>query len=195
MIVRSRWLPWLVAAVLAALVLGQWGREARRTARIAALTAEARHLQVTADSLRLVVAGGTARVDTLIRDRWQPARLRVDTLSDTVPVPIEVVREVVAVADTTIRACRVTLAACALLAATERARADTLGQLAAQWRRAAAGPPLTLLGYGVSDLRGHWYAGAEVRLRLPLGLRGYGRAEVRVDSLSPAVRVGLARAF
>lgn len=186
-------MPWVLATAGFALWAGGLRTEGRLRGRLAARAAVIAQLSRTADSLRGLVAGGTARVDTLIRDRWQPARLRVDTLPDTVRVPVPVVRDLVAAADTTIRACRVTLTDCERLAAAERARADSLGAQLRDTRRLGA-PRLSRWLELVTDGR-HGYVGAGIGARLPLGLSGVLRADLRLDSTAVTVRAGVRHSF
>lgn len=79
-------------------------------------------LRVT-DSVNVVLQRRTKTVDTVYRrdtirltrreTRWRDSVVaRVDTLSDTVRVPVEVVKWVVAEADSTIQACRSVVQTC-----------------------------------------------------------------------------------
>ena len=190
----KRWLPWgLVLLGLVLLFGSRWqqsklrDRIAARDRSIAVLTSQADSLQHSLDTL-------AARADTLYTTRWLPSKLRIDTLQDTVKVPVEVVREVVRDADATIQACRVTVSECTKLAATEKARADSLDAQVKDWKRVSRGPLLTFAGYGASDLQGHLFVGAEAHVNI-LHISAFGRIESQVDSLAPTLRIGASIPF
>ena len=136
-------MTWLKAAPWLALLLVALGYASERrtvdalTARLAARDRSIAALTHAADSLRAVVRVDTVRVDSLV-ERW-----RVIAHHDTLPGRVDtlpVFRYVVAQADTAIAACQRTVADCTRLAATERARADSLAADVADWQKVAAGP-------------------------------------------------------
>lgn len=85
------------------------------------------------------------KVDTVrltkLKSHWDTVKAGVDTLRDTVRVPVEVVREIVHQADTTIKACTMAVTSCSAGWALERAKSATLTAEVAGWRR-QANPPL-----------------------------------------------------
>ena len=112
------WFGWVLVG-LVVVVVALYGREQRRAGTFAALYATAKHerdslarrgVQIRQEFIRDTTAAKKARVVYL------DAKAKVDTqfLHDTVPVPVEVVREVVAAADTTIKACFATVSTCSL---------------------------------------------------------------------------------
>lgn len=178
-----------VAALAGGWLLGKRG-EAHRSAEIAALNRSLDGMQMALDSARQAAGHSQASAETLYVKHWLQAKSKIDTLTDTLPVPYPVVREIVRAADTTIQACRLAVTDCQRRGDLEQARADSLQRLAGLWKQQAAGPRITLWGRGETDLAGHWFAGVEARVRLPLGLTAYGRAETRLDSVAVGLRVG-----
>lgn len=121
----------LVAAVLGYL----WFRDHdRQVAERALWRVKDSSLTARIDSAEKVAAKLKAdfRVDTIrLRvqlTRWDTVRAGIDTLSDTVRVPVEVVRYIEKAADSVILACRDGLSTCQRLAAIERKRADLLDE-------------------------------------------------------------------
>lgn len=141
----SPWVP-IALGVLVVAALWLWQRERQSGAADRATYEERmRVLSGERDSL----AGRAARTDTqyvtdtaALREaaaRFARRAARVDTqwLHDTIPVPVEVVREIVASADTTIRACRAALTTC------EQRVADRDSVIAVERRLRATGDSLT----------------------------------------------------
>lgn len=191
-----KWLPWTLLAGVALWLGAQLHVESGLRERIAERQHAIDSLGGLAAHLRQELAVRVPEVDTLIQTRWRAAVARVDTLHDSVPYPV--VRGIIAAGDTTIRACRATLSLCEQVAATERARAEALAAQAHDWQRVAQGPVLRAEGQVTTDPgTGHWYVSADAHVRLPiLDATGYGRAELRLDSLSGiSRRVGIAIPF
>lgn len=112
-----RWALLLISLTLGIAGLTGW-RLAETTAELdraeravaAGVVREQRAVYV-ADSLRGQYRADTVRLRSW-RTRWDTVRAGIDTLHDTVTVPVEVVREVVAVADSTVKACTMALRTC-----------------------------------------------------------------------------------
>lgn len=128
--------------VLGILLLGMliaWGIQKRAataaTRRAEAATAAADSLRRVADSLE-----GAYRVDTLTLTRW---RTRWDSIVGPGRTDTLTIERVIAVADTTIRACTAALSTCEQRVAVERERGDSLAVAVASWRKVARGPWLT----------------------------------------------------
>jgi hypothetical protein len=142
-----KWLPLAIGAVVVVIV-ALWVRS--RTGASADEATLAERLR-TADSALAVAQRQAARTDTqyvidtaAMRDaaaRFARRAARVDTqwLHDTIPVPVEVVREIVATADTTIRACRAALTTC------EQRVADRDTVIARERRLRATGDSLSAI--------------------------------------------------
>lgn len=192
--IRFRWIPWALVLALFGILLTQRHSASKLHDRIARREVTIASLTKRGDSLAAVVASSKAHADTLYETRWLPAKFRIDTLADTVKVPVETVREVVKDADATIQACRVTVSECVEHAKTETARADSLQAQVNDWKRVAHGPVIAFNGFGATDLRGHLFAGAEVKANI-LSLHIFGRAETRLDSLGIGLRVGASIPF
>lgn len=174
----------LVVLVVVALAGGWWlGKQsrARTTAEIQRLERSMDGLTAQRDSLLGELARGRGATDSLIDTLWLPSKLRVDTLTDSVPVPVEVVREIVRNADTTIRACRATLTLCEREAAVERLRADSLAKLAGLWKRQATGPRVQFEAAGFVASGGVYGLGT-VNLRVLGALRVFAGYEQRFDA-------------
>lgn len=191
---RFRWIPWALALALFGLLSFQHRHDSKLKDRIAVREQQIAVLTKHGDSLAVLLDSLSAHADTLYETRWLPSKLRIDTLADTVKVPVEVVREVVRDADETIQACRVTVSECTKLAQTEKARADSLTEQVKDYKRLSRGPLVAFNGYAATDLRQHYYAGAEARVNV-WTLHAFGRVESRVDSIAPQYRVGVTIPF
>lgn len=104
---------WLLGIALLAFVAGKAERDNRRAD--AAIEALRDTLARRSDSVRVVFKAETVTVAAKAR-KFEALKAKIDTQwlkPDTVPVPVEVVREVVAAADTTIKACQQTIRTCA----------------------------------------------------------------------------------
>lgn len=176
-----RLLPWAAAGLLVLVLVGQCrdqraldGAIARRDTTIATLTA------LTVE-LRQRAAASHTRFLKVHDTLWLPARLRVDTLADTVRVPVPVVREILRAADTTIAACQLALEDCRAAGAAARRLADTLAAQVADLEHGRAGPWLT------ASLGAGWVFGEGVRLAPEVAVgrrfRAVGRIEAPLDSL------------
>jgi hypothetical protein len=100
---------------------------------------------------------------------------------DTVRVLVEAERE----------ACNAVVITCEARVANRDARIAVLDSALTEARRV---PRLSKNLYVASDLSGGIYGGIEARVRL-FGLEGFGRYEVRADSLAGSVRVGAVLRF
>jgi hypothetical protein len=100
---------------------------------------------------------------------------------DTVRVLVEAERE----------ACNAVVITCEARVANRDARIAVLDSALTEARRV---PRLSKNLYIASDLSGGIYGGVEARVRL-FGLEGFGRYEVRADSLAGGVRVGAVLRF
>lgn len=186
----------LVLALLLVGALVLWVRqrqavsEAERRAETATTAADS--LRRRGDSLAVRYAGDTATLHRQLTS-WEALLARLqrqrDTTwlpgeVDTVPVPVEVI---VAVADSTIRACTLALGTCEARVKTERERGDSLGAAAASWKKVARGPFLTpRLELTVTP---QFEPEAAAELTLGRGrLKLLGRAEVGSDAV---VRLGV----
>ncbi len=188
-----KWGPWLALAVSGLVLAGQCAVEPHLREKLAVNKRNLEIVTFQRDSAREALEHRVPALDSLIDTLWLRSKLRVDTLTDTLPVPVEVVREIVRDADTTIRACRATVSACERVASLERARADTLANRVKLLER---GQPFRFTGYGASDLRGGLYAGVMAQGRVPLlPIEGFARGELRVDSLAFDLRAGVALSF
>lgn len=189
-----RFIPWGLALLGLGLLFAQRQHSSKLQDRIAVREQQIEVLTKHGDSLAVLLDSLSAHADTLYETRWLPSKLRIDTLADTVKVPVEVVREVVKDADETIQACRVTVSECTKLAQTEKARADSLTQQVNDYKRLSHGPVIVFNGYAATDLQQHYYAGAEARMNVWM-LHAFGRVESRVDSVAPQYRVGVVIPF
>lgn len=195
---RNRWV-WLLVLLLLALAV--WALAERRGSSRA--EAQARAAQTVADRLVQQRDSQTAVAEALAQRydadttawrqllaRWQrmvrTARGTVDTAwmpgtVDTVPVPVGAL---LAVADSTIRACEATVTTCeqrvaieAQRTATERERGDSLQSAATNWKRVARGPFIGLAVEGTLTTDFQPQAAGEVTLGRGK-LRVLGRVEV-----------------
>lgn len=128
--------PWMVIVVLLLMGTTAWALE-----RVARSKAEAR--AHTADSM-VVVLGKRAdslasvyRADTVRLTQW---RTRWDSIVGPGRTDTLTIERVIAVADTTIRACTAALSTCELRVAVANERADSAQSAAASWKRLARGP-------------------------------------------------------
>lgn len=100
----------------------------RREVQLSQAIAELQSAKKLADSLEKAY-----KVDTVYlnkwRTRWDTAKAGVDTqwLADTTPVPVKVVKELIYIADTTIKACTEALSTCE-----QRVGAEKKGRIAAE---------------------------------------------------------------
>lgn len=114
---RLLWPAFLTAAPLLWLLQCQETRQARELARAEVQAQAARQSaaqwQREAEALARRATAQRETVKVTVT-RWRDATARLDTawLRDTVPVPVEVVREVVQAADTAIRACVLAFQTC-----------------------------------------------------------------------------------
>jgi hypothetical protein len=168
-----------VALLCAGFLAGTWLATDRHSANLARLLA-------VNDSLRIVGrrVDSTYIVDTVtltrVRTRTDSVIVtRRDTLihRDTVRVLVEAERE----------ACNAAVLTCEARVANRDARIAVLDSALTEARRV---PRLSKNLYIASDLSGGIYGGVEARVRL-FGLEGFGRYEVRGDSLAGSLRGGL----
>jgi hypothetical protein len=108
---------------------------------------------------------------------------RTDTLMrvDSVRVLVEAERQ----------ACDAVIATCELRVAVRDSQIAVLDSALVEARRV---PRLSKYLYIASDIQGGWYGGVEARARL-FGLEGFGRYEVRADSLAGNLRAGVLLRF
>lgn len=125
-----------IVLVVAVVLFFQQRQAASRAERRAAMaTAAADSLRRRGDSLAAAYT-----VDTLRLTRWVTRwdSVTMPGVVDTVPVEV-----IVAVADSTIRACTLALGTCEERVKTERERGDSLAAAAASWKKIARGPFLS----------------------------------------------------
>jgi hypothetical protein len=167
-----------VALLCAGFLAGTWLATDRHSAKVARLLA-------VNDSLRIAgrVTDSVYTRDTLtltrVRTRTDSVLLAtVDTVihMDTVRVLVEAERE----------ACNAAVLTCEARVANRDARIAVLDSAIVEARRV---PRLSKNLYIASDLSGGIFGGVEARVRL-FGLEGFGRYEIRGDSLAGSVRVG-----
>ncbi len=191
-----KWLPWVLVVVLLLVVTGQLGIEGRLRERIRTRDRQITALEEVAGILRDTLQEQVAQLDAVTDTLWLPQRRRVDSFVDSIPVPVEVVREIVAAADTTIAACRSALSTCQQLAQVERARGDSLAEQVNDWRRVARGPVLRGEAGLFYRLDGGFVASPQLTARTFFGWTLTARADVPLDSLAGAqVLIGVSRAF
>ncbi len=186
----------LIVLVALAFALGLWMGHAERLKTSAALDAvnlAIAQIEIERDSLAKVASRSAARADTVYETRWLRARARIESLPVDVPVPYPVYVQDMNDADSTIEACQLARRDCAAQAAIDSALIDSLRSRGRLLERAAKGPRISIWGLAETDLDSRWYAGAELRARLPLlPLMGHLRATARLDSLAARdVRIGL----
>jgi hypothetical protein len=123
----SRLTGWLVAfGVLLALV---WSLQSG-----ARLGAEVKAGRRQIDSLSKVVRVDTVRVTTTLT-KWREQRVAIDRfITDTIPVPVEVVRTIVAACDSLANACAASQASSAALIKAQSDQITRLGRKDAWWR-------------------------------------------------------------
>lgn len=171
----------LAVVLVGLLLLFLRERQAAIRAERRAVTAEeaADSLRRRGDSVAVVY-----QVDTLRLTRWMTRwdSVTLPGVVDTVPVEV-----LVAVADSTIRACTVALSTCELRVATERERGDSLAVAAASWRKVARGKWVTPRLELTVTPRLDPQAAAEVSVGRGR-LRVLGRAEVGDEA---TVRLGV----
>jgi hypothetical protein len=172
-----------VALLCAGFLAGTWLATDRHSAKVTRLLA-------VNDSLRIAgrVTDSIFTKDTLVLTR---VRTRTDSVlvsimdtvihRDTVRVLVEAERE----------ACNAVVITCEARVANRDARIAVLDSALTEARRV---PRLSKNLYIASDLSGGIYGGVEARVRL-FGLEGFGRYEVRADSLAGGVRVGAVLRF
>jgi len=123
---------WLILALVAAGALYVKDREAQAVARAqyAAKDSVRRvaidSLERRVESIKVAYRRDTVRLRTWLT-RWDTVKAGIDTLHDTTTVTVEVVREVVRTADSTVNACRVVVATC-------EKRAEAADSLASEWK-------------------------------------------------------------
>jgi hypothetical protein len=172
-----------VALLCAGFLAGTWLATDRHSAKVARLLA-------VNDSLRIA---GRVTDSVYTRDTvtLRSVRLRTDSVivtrrdtlihRDTVRVLVEAERE----------ACNAAVLTCEARVANRDARIAVLDSALTEARRV---PRLSKNLYVASDLSGGIYGGVEARVRL-FGLEGFGRYEVRADSLAGTARVGVLLRF
>lgn len=144
-------LPYGIAAALALTALHLYNR-AQQEQGAWAERDRVMHLRLDSLGKALDSTAKAFRVDTVkfrvTRQRWDTVRAGVDTqyLHDTLPVPVEVVREVVHAADTTIKACTQAVLDCSKGWALERAKSATLSQRIAGLERQVHPPLIQRVG-------------------------------------------------
>jgi hypothetical protein len=172
-----------VALLCAGFLAGTWLATDRHSAKVTRLLA-------VNDSLRIAgrVTDSVYTRDTLtltrVRTRTDSIIVtRRDTLihRDTVRVLVEAERG----------ACNAAVLTCEARVANRDARIAVLDSALVEARRV---PRLSRNLYIASDLSGGIFGGVEARVRL-FGLEGFGRYEMRADSLAGSVRVGAVLRF
>jgi hypothetical protein len=154
----------------------QSAKMARLMARNAALEARKHIVDTTYVSDTVTLTRTRTRTDSVLVQR-------TDTLLhvDTVAVIVEAERA----------ACDAVIATCEVRVAVRDSQIAVLDSALTEARRV---PRLSKNLYIASDLSGGIYGGVEARVRL-FGLEGFGRYEVRADSLAGGVRVGAVLRF
>ena len=144
---------YLIGAALVALLIGYagWRREVRQDAVremvLAQSEAKVKAISKSLDSARALYRVDTLRVNRQITRTDTLLRRLIDTAVIHHRDTVWVTREVLVAADSTIRACAVTLAACGRLRALEQERGDSL---ASQVRLLKAARPSILTRCGIS---------------------------------------------
>lgn len=153
-------LQWQAAGIVAG-GLALWGLYAgwRHEVQVRAVAAYAvaddvtviHRLTTRADSLQAVFRVDTVRLTKWLA-RWDTLRVGIDTLlqHDTVTVPVEVVRTIIASADTTIRECHSVLSTCEQGWLTAKQQVLTLQTALAKTQQLQPSVLMPRFGFGVA---------------------------------------------
>jgi hypothetical protein len=172
-----------VALLCAGFLAGTWLATDRASAKLTQLMERNAVLEARKHIVDTAYVSDTV---TLTRTRTRTDSVLVtrrDTLLhvDTVRVLVEAERQ----------ACDAVIATCELRVAVRDSQIAVLDSALVEARRV---PRLSKNVYVASDLKGGIYGGVEARVRL-FGVEGFGRYEVRADSLAGSLRAGIVVRF
>jgi hypothetical protein len=172
-----------VALLCAGFLAGTWLATDRASGRLRDLMARNAALEGRKHIVDTAYVSDTV---TLTRTRTRTDSVlvqRTDTLMrvDSVRVLVEAERQ----------ACNAAVLTCEARVANRDARIAVLDSALVEARRV---PRLSKNLYIASDLSGGLYGGVEARVRL-FGLEGFGRYEIRTDSLAGEIRAGVVLRF